>query len=79
MYGILISVSIAVESSCFARSAASFKRWTASASFEISMPSCFLYSPNEIFLDLFVEVIAAKMRVAARRANFNRLLFVSAS
>jgi len=43
-YGKLISVSTAVESSCFARSAASFKRCKASGSFEISMPSCFLYS-----------------------------------
>ena len=34
---------------------------------------------DQIFLDLFIKVVAAEMRVAAGRANLHRLLFVSAS
>ena len=42
--GRLISVSIVVESSCFAFSAASFRRWSAILSFDRSMPWSFLNS-----------------------------------
>ena len=69
MNGRLISVSSDDESSCFAFSAASFRRWSAIRSLRRSTPCSFSKALGEAVDDAPVEVFAAEVRVAARRLD----------
>jgi hypothetical protein len=74
MNGIFTSVSTAVESSIFAFSAASSRRWRASGSLRTSMPLSFWNSvakPVDYFL---VDIFAAQVCVAVGRAHLDRAL-----
>ena len=55
MNGIFISVSVVVDSSCFAFSAASSSRWSARGSFVTSIPESFLNS-SAIHLIIFWSI-----------------------
>ena len=74
MNGRLMSVSITVESSILAFSAASFSRWSAMRSFDRSMPSCFRNSPTIQSMIALVEVVAAEVRVAVGGLHFDDAL-----
>ena len=69
MNGRLISDCIVVDSSIFARSAASLSRWRACWSFERSMPWSLLNSLDQPVDDPLVEVVAAEVRVAVGRLD----------
>ena len=64
MNGRLMSVSITVESSILAFSAASFRRCSAMRSLPRSIPSLFLNSRDDPVDDALIEVVAAEVRVA---------------
>ena len=64
-----MSVCVALESSIFAFSAASFRRCSASRSLRRSMPCLSSEFVGEIVDDAHVEVVAARMRVAVGRLH----------
>ena len=69
MNGRLISVSSDDDSSCFAFSAASFRRWSAILSLRRSTPCSFWKRVGEAVDDALVEVLAAEVRVAVGRLH----------
>ena len=74
MNGRLMSVSITVESSIFAFSAASFSRCSAIRSLLRSMPSLFLNSAMIQSMIALIEVVAAEVRIAVGRLDLDDAL-----
>ena len=72
--GRLISVSAIEESSIFAFSAASLRRWSTILSFETSMPVSLLELGDEPVDDPLVDVVAAEVGVAVRGEHLDDVL-----
>jgi len=71
MNGRLMSVSVVVDNSIFAFSAASFRRCSAIRSLPRSMPSVFLEFGHDPVDHALIEIVAAKVRVAVGRLHLD--------